>query len=132
MLTFLVVASIWDMIRREIPVWYLVVGTGSVVIMQILGEKEEWHLLLFGGITGILFLLLSKATNQGIGYGDSWMILNLGLFTGIWKLCVILGIAFLGITIIAGLGVAGKVLKRKSRLPFLPFLLLGYLGVLGW
>lgn len=132
MLLFLGLAAILDVIKKEIPVWYLTVGTVSVIILQVCLGREELGILCSGILVGILFLIFSKISKEGIGYGDSWMILILGIFLGIWKLLVVLGIAFLAATVIAFLGIAGKCFTRKSRIPFYPFLFIGYLGIWGW
>lgn len=129
---FLGIASVWDLVKREVPVWYLTVGTLVAIVWQIFGYKGEELLLLFGGLTGIFFFFMSRCTGQAFGYGDSWMILILGITLGIWRLLVALGIAFLGAALIAGIGIASKRLTRKSRIPFFPFLFIGYLGVWGW
>ena len=132
MLMFLGLASIWDVIKREIPIWYLTVGTLGVVVLQLVCGSERGSVLVFGSITGIIFLVISRLSREGVGYGDSWMIFILGIFLGIWKLLVVLGIAFLGATVVAGIGMAGHWFNRKSRIPFYPFLLIGFLGVWGW
>lgn len=129
---FLGVAAIWDLIKREIPIWYLALGTLAAVVCQVRCGKEEIIVLLFGGLTGILFLIISKYSQQELGYGDSWMILILGIMLGVWKLLVVLGIAFLSAAAIAGVGIASRRLTRRSKLPFYPFLFIGYLGVCGW
>lgn len=44
---------------------------------------------------GILFLLISKVTEEGFGYGDSLAILILGIYLGFWGLIGVLSGAFL-------------------------------------
>ena len=43
---------------------------------------------------GVLFLGFSWATRERMGYGDSWAILILGIFLGLWGLLEVLAAAF--------------------------------------
>ena len=81
---------------------------------------------------GIVFLMISKWSQEGIGYGDSWMILNMGIFLGIWNLLGMLMLAFLVAAMAAGAGLWSGKWKRTTRMSFYPFLLIGYLGTFIW
>lgn len=35
-----------------------------------------------GALMGAIFWLISKYTNQAIGYGDSWLLGNMGIYLG--------------------------------------------------
>ena len=124
--------AICDILNRKIPSGYLMAGTVLAVLYLAFGEQTEWYLWVPGAVTGLTFLAFSKLSGEGIGYGDSWMILNLGLFLGIVRLLVLLGIAFAGAAVASGLGIAMKKWNRKTRIPFYPFLLVGYLGAMLW
>jgi len=129
---YLLLGTICDLVKREIFSAYLIGGTAFAVLYQIFNCGNNWYVSICGALIGVGFLLLSKFTDEQIGYGDSWMILNLGIYLGIWKLIVLLGIVF-GVSFIfscTGL-VCGK-LKRRTRIPFYPFLMIGYIGVMIW
>ena len=66
-------------------------------------------------------------TREGMGYGDSWSILILGIYLGVWKLLEVLSTAFMLLGAAAVICLVGKKMSRKYRLPFLPFLAAGYL-----
>lgn len=124
--------TIWDLIKRELPVAYLNLGTVLVVLYQMNHYEETWYSIIGGAITGILFLILSKYSGEAIGYGDSWMILNFGIYHGMWKCFVLLEIAF-GISFVFScIGLWSKKLKKKARIPFFPFLMIGHIGVNVW
>ena len=76
--------------------------------------------------------MISKWSQEGIGYGDSWMILNMGIFLGIWNLLGMLMLAFLVAAMAAGAGLWSGKWKRTTRMSFYPFLLIGYLGTFIW
>lgn len=132
MLLFLGIGAVWDVRMRCVSSRYLMVGTVLAVMFQIIWGSGIWYLWAAGAVSGGLFLVISKCSKEGIGYGDSWMILNLGIFLGVWRLLAVLVMAFGG-TVAAAVcgGVKGKY-SRKSSIPFLPFLLAGYVGGLLW
>lgn len=99
----------------------------GMIIYQVLMGNVDWKLSVAGGLSGILFLWISKITNEAIGYGDSLAILILGIYLGIWGLLEVLMTAFFILGII---GLICVVIKRKKKglaFPFYPFLTVGYL-----
>ena len=129
---FLFMGMLWDIRKREVPMVYLLIGTIGAVAIQIWQRPQLWYECLLGVIIGILFCLLSKVTKEQIGYGDSWMILNLGICFGAWKLLAILALGFGVCSLITVVGVLRKKLRRKERIPFYPFLMIGVAGVMLW
>ena len=104
-------------------------GTAGVLIYQAVCRETDPVLLAGGAAVGAGFLLLSKVTGEGIGYGDSWGILVLGLYLGLWKLLEVLAGTFL-LLLAASLVVlaAGRMRAGAKRgIPFFPFLTGGYL-----
>ena len=81
--------------------------------------------LFTGLVPGILFLFLSFVTRQGIGYGDSILILLLGASVGIEAELEILLLAFA----LSGIWAVALLFRKKGNVqqefPFVPFLLAG-------
>ena len=101
-------------------------GTDGECRLEIVGGRIR-ELILSRKLSGILFLWISKITNEAIGYGDSLAILILGIYLGIWGLLEVLMTAFFILGII---GLICVVIKRKKKglaFPFYPFLTVGYL-----
>ena len=123
----LAVLSVMDIHSRRIPVFVLIFGNLSMLGYQIfIGKGDIW--LIAGGIgIGILFLLISRVTGEGIWYGDSWLILIMGIYLGVWKLLEALMSAFLFLGAAAAVCLALKKMSKKYKLPFIPFLTAGYL-----
>ena len=130
MLIFLAIAAKKDVQTKEITIGYLCVGIGFVLLYQMVWGKPSLFTFIAGIITGLFFLCLSKWTEEGIGYGDSLMILIIGAFLGVWKLMVVLMIAFVSVSLVSGIGLKIGKLTRKSTVPFYPYLLFGYVGAL--
>ena len=80
-----------------------------------------------GAGVGILFLLVSKVTREGFGYGDSWAILALGIYLGLWGVLDVLVGTFCFLAVAALVCLTAKKMSRKHTIPFIPFLAAGYL-----
>ena len=86
-----------------------------------------WQTFAFGMLPGIVILLFGKVSGEQIGYGDGAVILVTGLFlTGRENIGLFLTGLFLAAVFVIGLFFIGK-LKRRMSLPFLPFLLAGFI-----
>ncbi len=122
--------SIRDCKKREIPVVLLIL-LGVVVLLSLFLCREKSLLARAGGAAvGLLLFLISKCTKEAIGYGDSWLILILGVYMGGVEVLEVLFVASLaaGICSLVVLWKAGW--KRTTTIPFAPFLSIAYLGVM--
>lgn len=122
--------SVVDILYRKIPGEILALGmVGALAYHLVARETDPW-ILAGGAGVGLLFLLVSRITREGIGYGDSWAVLDLGLYLGLWKLLEVLAGTFFLLFAASVAALARKRMSRKSTLPFFPFLASGYLMVL--
>lgn len=106
--------------RRVVAAYILLAAAGHLA-----SGTEHPVQAAAGLLPGAFCFLLSWATRQGLGYGDSALILACGASLGFWP-CVQLAFwAFL----LAGLfSLTCFVLRRadrKKEIPFVPFLFLG-------
>ena len=126
----LVVCGIRDWKKREIPIWWLVVASVLVVAGVLIWGRNMWISRMVGVFVGIFFLFVSKYSKEAIGYGDSWLILLLGLYLGSLRALQVLFFA----AVAAGIGGLFFLWKRKWKrdiaIPFVPYMALAYLGVL--
>lgn len=131
---FLVLGSIWDVKKKSVPYMYLLLW-GIVALVYLISNSlikkngDIWITMLFGIIPGIVCLLISYVSREQIGYGDGWAILLMGALLGISRVMKLLLAAFSLLTVIAIVLLITKKAKRKSTIPFIPFLFLGYLMV---
>lgn len=129
-LFFLIILSWSDIRKRKVSGGVLLLAGMIAVLYQIVDKSMHKGQVLGGMILGILFLAISKVTEEGMGYGDSLGILILGVYLGFWKMLSVLLCSFflLFCTLIPVL--CKKKMSRKAGLAFYPFLTCGYCWVL--
>lgn len=126
----LVICSVSDLRKRTIPILFLLILSVAVLGFTIFGDSVGVRLRVGGALLGILFLLISKCTKEAIGYGDSWLILLLGIQLGYLEAIGVLFAASL-LAGVASLFFLWKCnWKRNTSLPFVPFLSISYLGAM--
>ena len=126
----LVMCSVSDLRRKTIPIVLILVLGIAVIGFAIFGDSIGVRLRVGGAILGMLFLLISKCTREAIGYGDSWLILLLGIQLGYLEAICVLFVASL-LAGVASLFFLWKCKwKRNTSLPFVPFLSVSYLGAM--
>ncbi len=131
----------WRKIDRRILAVYLVLLSGGRAV-QAVGECMAQETpaalsegipavmeMLAGMVPGICCLVLSFLSRQGLGYGDSILILLCGLSVGFSDCMAVLCTAFFcsGIWALILVGICKK--GRKSEMAFVPFLTAGILMI---
>lgn len=125
----LIAAGYKDWKTKQISLRLLLLLGIAAVVLRIVVVEDTIALTLGGVAIGILFLGVSKVTGEAIGYGDSWLIILLGIYLGGKKLLgVVLG-ACICASIFSLLSCLRKGWNRKYAIPFVPFLAVAYLGV---
>jgi leader peptidase (prepilin peptidase) / N-methyltransferase len=121
----------WQDIRKK-KIHVILIGIGFLTILTcsfLAGEITIWSRLAGLGL-GILLLLLNPITRGQIGIGDGLIVSIMGLGVGFNATSFILAYGLFGSAVFSiGLILFRKV-NRKATIPFIPFILLGYLGVL--
>lgn len=122
--------SMSDARKKTIPAVLLIVFSVVVGGFVLFDNAVDVKFRVGGFLMGILFLLISKCSKEAIGYGDSWLILLLGIYLGyLHALEVLFGASLLaGIVSVFFLWKRGW--KKKATLPFVPFLTIVYLGAM--
>ena len=126
----LTACSVSDARKKTIPYVLLLALGIAVVAFAFLCDGVSARMRVGGALMGAVFLLISKMSREAIGYGDSFLILFLGIHMG--------SLAALGVLFVAALLAAVVSLfflwkcrwKRQATLPFVPFLTISYLGAI--
>lgn len=121
--------GIWDLRTRRISIVITAIYAAGGLALQM-----YWKSLGLGTfmalIPGIVCLLLAWITRQQIGYGDGFVLLAMGCNLSLAQIGVscFFAFAFAGAAALFLLTFGRK--KRTYEMPFVPFLLLGYLCTL--
>ncbi len=115
-----------DLRKKCLPVWILAVLNVTSIVLCILIRRNSVFSVLGGVCVGAVFLLASKLTREAIGYGDSWLILSLGIYLGLRQLLGVVFAASFVASLISLFLCLAKGWKRKRGLPFIPFLAAAY------
>lgn len=91
-------------------------GAGNVALSLRLG----------GGALGILLLFFCRFSKEAMGMADGLLIFVCGVAFGLYEAAALCFFAALYAGIFSAVLLIAHKAGRKSRIPFLPFLLLGY------
>lgn len=102
---------------------YGVLGLGN----SLWSKREMWDLFMSLGV-GCLFIGLSVLTKGDIGLGDGWILLALGTVLEMEEYLPMLCLGLLLAAFCAAVLLTVGKQKRNTEIPFVPFLLMGYVG----
>lgn len=123
---YLCVVSVWDIRKREIPLWLIAVGGLLAAGLGFFSEKHSIMLMIAGALVGMVFVGISKVTEEAFGYGDSLMIAVAGVYLGFWNVLGLLVWAHVLAALFAGYILIRKGIYKGASFPFVPFLLVAY------
>ena len=123
---YLCVVSVWDIRKREIPLWLIAVGGLLAAGLGFFSEKHSIMLMITGALVGMVFVGISKVTEEAFGYGDSLMIAVAGVYLGFWNVLGLLVWAHVLAALFAGYILIRKGIYKGASFPFVPFLLAAY------
>jgi len=125
-LAVMVVLSLIDIKKKQISMTMLI-PFGVTVLFWQLFQGTGIVELLTGLVPGAACLLLSYVTKESIGRGDGLVLCVLGLLCGSKATLVVFGMALFFAAVWSMVLLVLKRAGRKTELPFLPCLSLGYL-----
>lgn len=129
LMIFLFVASWIDIKKKQLPFLLLLIMSFATLILRIFWMEDTLRSTIGGIFIGLLFWGISKFTQESIGYGDSWIIILLGIYLGGMRTLEIVFIASVGVSIFSIMICVRCGWKRNKTVPFVPFLTAAYLGV---
>lgn len=131
---FLGIGAVWDIKKLALPRVWLSGGMVVSFCLALYGYFTGKGSIVEGLVAclpGIISLFVSLLTREQIGYGDGAVLVILGGLLGS-NVTWMIWLTGLGMVFVVGilLLVTGKG-NGKTKIPFLPFLLLGYLLAAG-
>ena len=106
----------------------LITGIESSIAV-VTGGSGAWKSYLAGLVIGSFFIVISKATREGLGYGDSWLMCILGGYLGIWNMLELLVVTWMLTAVAAGIILARSRFKKRTSMPLVPLITVGYIAV---
>ena len=128
LLVFLGLNTISDIRTKKILIWSAWVFGVFGLIYGFISAELIFSQTIVTLLPGMLFLAVSKVTKESMGYGDGIVVLVMGVFISMQKLVssLMLALLFAALWSIILMVFCGK--KKQADFPFLPFVLLGYIG----
>lgn len=128
MSVFLVLNTIWDIRTKKLPVILLICFGMAGIIINIILPEYSIKELAFGIAIGVVLWNISYVTAGQIGNGDGLLFVVTGIFIGGMNNFVLLLWATVFCALAAGVLLLIKRVNKKDRIPFVPFVLLAYVG----
>lgn len=128
MSVFLVLNTIWDIRTKKLPVILLICFGMAGIIINIILPEYSIKELAFGIAIGVVLWSISYVTVGQIGNGDGLLFVVTGIFIGGMNNFVLLLWATVFCALAAGVLLLIKRVNKKDRIPFVPFVLLAYIG----
>ena len=127
----LIIASIQDLRKKEVSLILLGISFLSTLFSLGLQEGGLFNMNhLWGSCIGIFLCFISILTKGAIGWGDGLVFVIIGFGLGFSHTLSILFLSlFLTALFSIGLMVVKKV-NKKTTIPFIPFVFLGFVGVM--
>lgn len=124
---FLLIEGIRDLQKHKVSMITVMIAGILGVIFQF-GIIQENGLKIIGGILiGIVLLLLAKMTREKIGYGDGWIFVVTGIYMGFRNNMYLLLLSLFLASLVSICLLVFKKVNKKTELPFVSFVLPGYL-----
>ncbi|MCM1089223.1 MAG: hypothetical protein NC092_07130 [Butyrivibrio sp.] len=137
LLLYLIWLAVLDWRERRVPLSLLWGGCGIALglrVYALLQNMTDWRWLLVSALLGILpglaMLAVARITGKA-GYGDGFVLLNVGLWTD-YKTCIlVLCFSMLFMSAFSAGALLTKRANRQTKLPYIPFLAAVYaMGIL--
>ena len=127
----LTLCSAQDIRKKEIGLHTVLMFGILGIFFHMLWRIQSIESLLLGMSIGVALLFVSVLTGGKIGIGDGLLLIVTGIYLGLEENLKL----FLCGLFLCGLWALGLVLlrkkSRKDSIPFVPFLLAAYMGMLG-
>ena len=120
------VICVFDIKRKKIPVYMLIILAAAGIISNFTVGEFDIEKRIIAMLPGMILLIVSMITKQQIGYGDSLIILIMGLYIDIDDILSIVLSSFLLSSIAAIILMTVFKKKKNFEMAFSPFLLIGY------
>lgn len=125
---YMIALSFKDIKERRMSLLSILAGVPLAVMGFFCGREIPPVMFAAGAAVGAVFVAVSKVTDEAFGYGDSLVIIIMGLMLGFWKILYVLLTAFILAAVFSVILLFRNHFNRKAAFPFVPFLTAAYIG----
>ena len=130
LLGLLILCSIQDILKKKIGLWLIIIGAGMICASIPFHNTITLVDRLGGVAVGGVVIFISIATGGKIGLGDGLLLCISGIGLGFWNNLELFALALLLASVVSIGLIILRLADRKKSIPFVPFLLLGYIFIL--
>ena len=123
----LVIEALMDFRKKEVNIPVLGILVVAAMVMFFLGKDISVSNAIIGLAEGVLLILVSVMTKGQIGIGDGILLAACGLMLGGKDNMVMFFFACLSSAIVSVLIMIIKKADKKTKIPFVPFMIPGFL-----
>lgn len=127
---YLAAASVIDCRKRVIPVKFLLLGAVPAVLLMVMTFSADVPDMCAGAVAGAVFILISKLTREKLGMADAVLLSYLGAGLGFARFSGLALLAFCAAALVGGVLLVFRRISLKGSVPFVPFILMGYIMIL--
>ncbi len=124
LLVFLLMNTLSDLKKRKIVLWSLPI----FLLLSFWWNSMNLVSIVSAMLPGLFFLFISCLSRGAIGFGDGLVLLVLGLYSGFIECFALTVLALLLAGLWGGIALFRGRCGRHSSIPWMPFLLIAYLG----
>lgn len=125
-IAILLITAIQDIRTKTISLWLIVMGM-IIVLVYTIYLRVNFLIPIGGILVGVLVVIISIATKGKIGMGDGLILMVTGINLGFWRNLEMFLYSLCIAAIISIILLIFKKVKKKDSLPFVPFILAGYI-----
>lgn len=126
---FLVISSVFDIRKKIVPLVLIALAGVLVLLLSLFDPHMSWTGSFIGTLLGLLLLLLGKLFKGTIGAADGLVMVLVGFVMGIYGGCVVLFYSLFLAAVFSIVLLSAKKVSKKDSIPFIPFILVTYVGV---
>lgn len=124
-IAFLIICTLTDVKERKINIMFCVINQILMTVLNIFQRDFNVLSVMSGLGIGAMFLLINRISKNGIGMGDVFMIVTIGIVCGGTYTMELVFWSFALCSIYSIICIVLKKISLKSSLPLAPFMLLG-------
>ena len=126
-LIVLIIEAVTDFKKKEVNIIFPILLAAAAVVMLFFSKDISLINAIIGIAEGLLLILISVLTKGQIGMGDGILLAACGLMLGGRDNLIMFFFACLSSAVVSALIMIIKKADKKTKIPFVPFMIPGFL-----